>query len=144
MVEVIDNAPGVDWAEARVVGICARNDVAAVVIDEMSAAASLIQPLRDAKLPVETTNSRKLAQACGQFYDAAVETGEITHLDDPLLVLALKGATKRPVGDAWAWDRKKPTADITPLVAATLAFWGHNSGVGVAKNASRGRVIALD
>lgn len=144
MVEVIENLPGVEWAQAFVARICAENDVTAVVIDEMSAASVLIDPLRGLKVPVEVTNSRKLAQACGLFYDAAVETGEIAHLDDPRLVSALKGATKRAVGDAWAWDRKKPTADITPLVAATLAFWGHSTGLGVAKNAGKGRVIALN
>ena len=115
-----------------------------VVIDEGSAASTLIGPLRDAKISVETTTSRKLAQACGAFYDAAVESDGLRHLDDPLFVTALKAAQSRPLGDAWAWDRKKPTDDITPLVAATLAYWGHINGLGVAKNAGRGRVISLD
>jgi hypothetical protein len=141
---IVDNRPGVDWAEARIVAICSRNDVAAVVIDEASAAASLIGPLTAARVPVVRTNTRQYAQACGQFYDAAVETGELAHLDDPLFVEALKAASKRALGDAWAWDRKKPTGDITPITAATLAYWGHVAGVGVAKNAGHGRVIAFD
>lgn len=138
-----DNRPGVDWAEARIIEICANQGVAAVVIDEMSAAASLIPALVAANLPVVTTNSRKLAQACGQFYDAAVETGELVHLDDPLLLTALRAATKRNVSDAWAWDRKKPTADITPLVAVTLALWGWTTEGAAPVNAGQGRVIAL-
>jgi len=139
-----DNRPGVDWLKTRVPEICGRVKVAAVVIDEVSAAASLIQPLTDAKVPVVAVNSRKLAQACGLFYDAAVESKALVHLDDALFVTALKAAVKRPLGDAWAWDRKKPADDITPLVAATLAFWGHSTGLGVKKNAGKGRVIALD
>lgn len=137
-----DNREGVDWALARIVKIHASGVVRTVVIDEMSAAASLIKPLTDAKVPVTTTNSRKLAQAWGQFYDAVVETGEITHLDDPLLSAAIRGAVTRPLGDAIALDRKKPTVDITPLTAATLALWGFTS-TSAPKNAGKGRVIAL-
>jgi hypothetical protein len=47
------------------------------------------------------------------------------------------------LGDAWAWDRKNQSADVTPLVAATLALWGFTSKAGRPRNAGRGRVIAL-
>ena len=30
------------------------------------------------------------------------------------------------LGDAWAWDRKTPSVDISPLTAASLALWGFN------------------
>ena len=42
----------------------------------------------------------------------------------------MKGATKRPLGDAWAWSRKNSTVDISPLVAATLALWGYSNAAG--------------
>jgi hypothetical protein len=35
----------------------------------------------------------------------------------------VKGAAKRPLGDAWAWSRKSSGVDISPLVAITLAVW---------------------
>jgi hypothetical protein len=38
--------------------------------------------------------------------------------------VALAGAQKRPLGDAWAWARRGAGVDISPLVAATLAKWG--------------------
>jgi phage terminase large subunit-like protein len=132
----------VDWAESRVIEICARHDVAAVVIDKASAAASLVKALTDAHVQVVTTESAQMRAACGQFYDAVMETGELAHLDDPLLVTALKAAVKRKLLDSWAWDKRKSTDDITPLVAATLALWGHATGVGVVKNAGKGRVVA--
>lgn len=143
-----DNRDGVDWAAQRVVDIVKRakttdSPVGAVVIDAGSAAMSLAQPLIEARVPVVITKAGDYAAACGQFHDAAVETGDLTHLDDPLFVVALKAATKRKLRDAWVWDKKSPTADITPLVAATLALWGHTAGVGVKKNAGTGRVIAL-
>jgi len=28
------------------------------------------------------------------------------------------------MGDAWLWDRKNATVDISPLVGCTLALWG--------------------
>jgi hypothetical protein len=34
-------------------------------------------------------------------------------------------ARKRRLGDAWAWNRKDTDSDITPLVAVTLALFGH-------------------
>jgi phage terminase large subunit-like protein len=142
MVELVENLPGVDWAAARLREICERNPVASVAIDKRSAAASLIAPLEAARVPVVGLDAAQMAQACGQFYDAAMETGLLRHLDQLELAEALKGAVTRPLGDAWAWDRKKPTADITPLTAATLALWGFTHS-GPPRNAGRGRVVAL-
>lgn len=140
---IADNRAGVDWALARIVTICARNEVSAIVIDKASAAASLVKALEEAKIPVVGADTVQMRAACGQLYDAAVETRELVHLDDPLLVTALKGAAKRDLVGAWAWDKRNTTADITPLVAATLALWGHSTGVGVVKNAGKGRAISL-
>jgi hypothetical protein len=39
----------------------------------------------------------------------------------PAFDAARAGATERPLGDAWAWGRRKSSVDISPLVAATLA-----------------------
>lgn len=36
---------------------------------------------------------------------------------------AVTSATKRRVGEAWAWARRG-NADISPLIAVTLARWG--------------------
>ena len=80
---------------------------------------------------------------CGVIFDAVMETGHVRHSNDPSLNAAVKAATTRPLLDAWAWDKRSPKADITPLVAATLALWGHKSGVGVKKNAGTGRIHEL-
>lgn len=63
------------------------------------------------------------AQACTQFYNAAVD-GALRHMDQVELNTALRGATKRELAASWAWDRKNATVDITPLVSATNALWG--------------------
>jgi phage terminase large subunit-like protein len=133
MVELVENLPGVDWAVEAVKDIHADGGVSAVVVDKRSAAASLIQALADAKITVVGTSAGEMVQACGQFYDAAVETGHLRHIDQPELNYALKGSIKRELGDAWAWDRKKTTDDITPITAATLALWGFTNKVGIKK-----------
>jgi hypothetical protein len=51
--------------------------------------------------------------------------GRLRHIDQTPLTAAVQGARKRPLLDAWAWNRKDATTDITPLVAVTLAMHGH-------------------
>ena len=64
-----------------------------------------------------------MATACAQFYQRATEDG-LRHTDQPQLSVALASARKRSLGDRWAWNRKTVDADITPIVAVTLAAWG--------------------
>lgn len=68
---------------------------------------------------------------CGRLWDAVAACSDDTdsdsvpvyHLTQPRLDLAANIAATRPLGDgAWAWDRKKSLEDISPLVAATMAF----------------------
>ena len=64
-----------------------------------------------------------MAVACGEFFRLATEDG-LRHIDQPQLNISLASARKRALGDRWAWNRKTVDADITPIVAATLAAWG--------------------
>jgi hypothetical protein len=75
---------------------------------------------------VERLNASEYAQACGALVDL-VGDDRLRHLDQPELNAAVKGAAKRPLGDAWAWSRKSSNVDISPLVAVTLALWGLES-----------------
>jgi len=52
-----------------------------------------------------------------------VAAGEIAHLDQPALNVAVNSARRRVLADAWAWTRRTG-GDISPLVAVTLAHWG--------------------
>lgn len=93
------------------------------VVDSTGPAASFISDMERAGLNVHPATPRELIEACGQFYDGVLDRRHRirTHqrLDE-----AAAGAAKRAVGDAWAWTRKNAAADISPLVAATLALWG--------------------
>ncbi|HEY9373710.1 terminase [Streptomyces sp.] len=123
-VEVIEHRPGMGWVVERAKELHERHKPRCWVVDAGGPAGSLIEDLAD-ELGVEVVQpkARQIADATGQFYDAVVEQG-ISHLDQAPLAVALAGAQKRPLGDAWAWARRGVGVDISPLVAATLARWG--------------------
>lgn len=120
-VEVVDARDGTQWLLPRLIEI-AKKWKAPVIIDGGSPAGSLIGELENAGIKVVTVSMRDYGKACGSFYDA-INARTICHLDDPLLRAAITEASKRPLGDAWAWNRRN-ASNITPLVAVTLARYG--------------------
>jgi len=122
--EVVDNRRGTEWVVPRLLELIGKWRPCAVVVDGAGPAGSLIAPLEAAGVEVLKPSARDAAQACGQLYDAAIN-GHLRHLDQPALNTALAGARRRELGDAWAWTRKNTSVDISPLVATTLALWGH-------------------
>lgn len=124
-VEVVDRRRGTAWVVSRVAEIVGNHRPAVIVADGVGAAASLIPQLEARGVQVATVSAQEHARACGAFYDAVTED-RIRHLGTVELTAAVKGASKRPLGDSWAWSRKSSSTDISPLVAATLAHWGRN------------------
>lgn len=121
-VEIVENEAGVGWTLERLRDLSQRWG-AGVVIDGGSAAGSLVAPLEAAGVVVHVLGARDYARACGSFYDL-VTGGRLAHRADWRLSDAVKGASKRPLGDQWAWSRRMSSVDITPLVAASLAaYW---------------------
>jgi hypothetical protein len=125
-VEVAMSDRGTGWLPNEVKRMVGTHTRLEPICDSRDAAASLVPDLTNLGVNVKTVNASEMAQACGRFFDSA-EQRNLRHLHQPELVNALKGAAKRPLGDAWAWDRKNSSVDITPLVAATLALWGVES-----------------
>lgn len=142
-VEVIDARPGTGWMVARIRELDDTWHPCAVVVDVGGPAGSLLAALERAGVEVVKPTVREVAQACGAFYDAVMPPPEgqpaylagdpppvweptLRHLDQPEMAAALAGAQKRPLGESWAWARKGLSVDISPLVAATLAAWGHS------------------
>jgi hypothetical protein len=83
--------------------------------------------LGDAGLRVVGRTTRARAAADSGFYDSVAE-GSLRYRPGPhgpALVAAIAGAAKRPLGDSWAWARRGLSVDISPLVAVSLARWGH-------------------
>lgn len=122
-VEVAERRPPgpwvASWLAARAAGKSAR-----VMVDQYSPALSLVPDVEAAGVPVTVGRARDMVQACGAFLDA-VANGSLTHFDQPSLNAAVAGARKRAIGvdGGFGWDRRGD-ADISPLVAVTLAAHG--------------------
>ena len=124
-VEIVQIGTGTDWIQPELVDVTRRNG-GSVVIDPASPAGTLVDDLKRAGVKVHTVTAQKYAQACGSIYDA-VQNKELRHLDEEVLNAAVAGATTRTLAGGFAWDLSKPRTDITPLVAVTLARWGHQT-----------------
>lgn len=123
-VHTIDNRKGTAWVAMRLKNLVDTHGAAGVIIDSAGPAAAFLPELKRLKVRrVQVISTRDVVQAVGGFYDAAM-AGTLAHNDAPVLNEALASAKKRPLGDAWAWDRKDNATDITPLVAVTFAAYG--------------------
>jgi hypothetical protein len=122
-VEVLEHRAGTDWCVDRLSRLRQRHRNVPIVADEL-VAAGIIAGLTRAHIPVETTGARAMAAACSQLVDLA-NSGLLVHRGQAPLDAAVAGAGRRPIGDGWAWSRRaSDAADISPLVAVTLAVWG--------------------
>lgn len=119
----IDSLPGTIWIPERVKELAESWHPCAVVIDGHSAAASLINAIEEVGVEVTSANATDVAKACGNFFDAVVEDN-LRHQDGRPLARAVTSAKRRELQDSWVWDRKDKTADITQLMAVTLALHG--------------------
>ena len=111
------------WLVSRAVELSAKWDQPLWVVDSTGPAASFIPDMERAGLKVHSAAPKELVAACGQFYDGVIE-GHLRLRRHQRFDEAAAGAAKRSIGDSWAWTRKNAAADISPLVAATLALWG--------------------
>lgn len=115
-VELVDHRPGTGWVVERCNELTDKWG-GAVGVDHRGPAGVLADSIdRCAKL-----SSRDVLKACGGLFDAIVEQ-QVQFRQDSALDTSVEGAVKKTVGDMWAWSRKASTADVTPLMASTVAF----------------------
>lgn len=120
-VEVVKYLAGVGWLIPELERLT-REYGCRVVLDAAGPAGSFVADLERSQIPFEVLAPKDATRATGCFYDAVVND-KIRVRRDRDLDDAVAAAARRPVGDAWTWGRKTSRADISPLVAATLAFW---------------------
>jgi hypothetical protein len=120
VVELVAHQPGVGWIEDMAKRLHEAQGLPWVV-DGGGPVASMVPDLRRLGLPIQTITGREFVNACGAFYDDVAER-RISVRRHPSLDAAVAGATRRMVGDAWAWGRKGGSVDISPLVAATIGL----------------------
>jgi hypothetical protein len=121
--EVVAHEPGSTWLPARAARLQKHRPLD-WVIDPGGPAGALLPDLRLVGIDPREMSMRDMGQACSAFV-AAVEDEWMRHLNDQVMLRALKAADKRDIGDGlWAWSRRKSGGDITVLVGATGALWG--------------------
>ena len=114
----LESGPGQSWALGSLKALYDLNQVP-VVVDARGPAAAMVPHLRAAGVLVETLDTAQVLDAHANMFQL-VQDGKFSHAKYPELEAAVAGATTRPVGDRWAWGRRKSAADISPLEAVTL------------------------
>jgi phage terminase large subunit-like protein len=127
-VEVIDHRAGDGWVVARLLELHKRWGPRPVVMDPTGPAGALLNDLAAVGIEPHSVTAREMTQACGGLKRAAQDR-TFRHLEQQLLNDALAGADKRQLLDSWAFRRTSSSADISPLVAVTLALWAHAAGM---------------
>jgi hypothetical protein len=123
-VEVVEHRAGTAWLPGRLVELAERHEPVAIICDPAGPAGSLVHQCEEEGLRVEVVTAADYAKAFGHLLDL-VDERTLRHLGGQNLRNAVKGATKRPIGDgAFGWGRRNSTVDITTLVGVTLAAWG--------------------
>lgn len=120
-VRSLQYGPGVGWVVEAAAEWSQRLQVP-VVIDGRGPASSLIPALELAGVELVIFTTDDVCNASAMIAQLVSEE-RLHHRSDPELDRAVRDAVKRPVGDRWAWGRRKSAGDISPLEGVTLAVW---------------------
>lgn len=124
--QILERRDGVSWVPdfLRELQVAWGTNATPVVVDAGSAAGSLIPELERKRVRLMFINAKQHGQACAQVYDDIVER-RMVHRGQVELDEAVRGSKTKPLGDsAWKWAKTDATADISPLIALTLARHG--------------------
>jgi len=124
------------WAQDHVVNevfsVCSRLGVTSVVVDEYGDNANLPAALEEAGLSVIRLKTADMRGGAMGFTDALIN-GRVKHKGQEPLNVAVLGAEKRTSAvEGFIWSQARSSTDITPLRAATAAWWVYRSGIGEA------------
>ena len=119
-VELIHQASGLGWVVERVVELAKTWD-ASVVVDGFGPAASLVAEIEAEGVSVRSYSTREMTSASAKLFDAVADK-KIRIRRHEALDLAAGAARRRTVGDAWLFGRRDSAENVSPLVAAVIAF----------------------
>lgn len=125
-VEVLRAESGVSWLLGALEALYDRHGGATFVLDGAGPAGPLVPELERAGLPLHVASPGEMARAAMAFLDRVVNI-DLAVRPSAALDDAVAAARKRIRGDSFTWARRDTTADISPLVAASLATysaWG--------------------
>jgi hypothetical protein len=122
-VEWLERRAGTDWVLEYAVEVWGRQRVP-LRVHKSGPESSFITSLAERGVDVVEVASAEVAQATGQFIDAA-NGGGLRHLGQAALTAALRGAVLRTQTDGAAlWSQRSSQVEITALMACTVAAGG--------------------
>ena len=119
-VELVATRPGTDWLRPTLAELRERWAPVAVVANETGPARSIVEEMVAAGEPVDPYGAGPFTAACQVLFDLVAE-GRLAHRGQVELDEAARAVGRRKLGDSWAFGRASSSADISALVAATLA-----------------------
>lgn len=122
--EIVAHAEGMGWVPTGVVELQRRwPAIEEVYADPIGPIGAILPDIEQTSLRnVERIDARTMASACGRYLEDVMDA-TVAHLGQDVLDAAVDGAAKRILQDAWAWARRRSSADISPLVTVTLTHW---------------------
>jgi hypothetical protein len=120
-VEIGQGRGGTAWFPKWLAERVAKHQPLEVVCDGFGPAMSILPAIAAEDVEVREFTTAQFAAACGQLEDAVKEK-TFRHRGQDDLLQAVRGAKARPLLDKWAWGRRDSSADVSPLIAATLAL----------------------
>lgn len=116
--------PGTDWVAEMVADFALP-----VVVDGGGPGKVLVPAMEELGVDLRVMSTPDVLDACAEFW-TMVQRHEVQHEAYEELDAAVRGAVKRPVGDRWAYGRRKSVGDVAVLEAVTFAAWGalHDEG----------------
>jgi phage terminase large subunit-like protein len=118
--ELVDTFEGTSRVVERCVEVSKKHK-APIVIDNTGPAISFADEIETQGAKVQRLTGPEVAVACAKFFDAVMDK-TITVRESAQMDVAVAAARKKPQGDRFVWKRTKAAADVTPLIALTLAF----------------------
>lgn len=136
VVGLVKHGEGTDWVAPYLRELITERGRVGIWLDGTSAASALEPDFKSAGVGKMLIARADYYRACGRFFDL-VDRGQISHTDEHALNDAVSAARQGSKGDLWSWARKDTTADISPLVAATLAVHGVQKRLGTTSKGRR-------
>jgi hypothetical protein len=122
--EIVKTGEGLGWVAPAVAELTNKwRTVQRVYVNPTGPVRSILPDLKSQSyVRVEETDAADFAAACGRWHQDVLTT-QFNHRGQPALDKAVEGVAKRQLLDSWAWARRQSTADISPVVVATLVHW---------------------
>lgn len=124
-VAVVEHRRSARWLIPRCVELELEHPGCQFVLDVRGPLAHLRDELVEGLREVVEADTTDYAEACAAFKEG-VKTSMIRYpFPQPELSEAVAAARQQSLGDRWKWARRSSdAADISPLVAGSLAVWG--------------------